>query len=243
MGKTSRPYRPRYTPDNPYVRDRRNTRPSSIKREKLEIDTRGRFKRKYPAPSIGNGFGELTVVGNTGPRTALVQCSCGCPPYRVELSNLRRGKSTRCNNCAKKQTGYWRKNFWAYADIVSNDGHRRRLLNRISACINRCTNPNDKRFYNYGGRGIKVFPLWLEDRREFLGYIVTLKGWDNPKLELDRIKNDQGYEPGNLQFSTRRANNKNRRTIQQLQERILELEACLRSCQCGAVKTLHDPIR
>jgi hypothetical protein len=152
---------------------------------------------------------------------------------------LRKGASTRCNACAKKAAGYWRKQYHGYADICPDQAHRTRLLDRISACINRCGNPSDAGYRNYGGRGIKVFAPWLEDRRAFLAYLVTLPGWDNPILELDRTEVDGGYEPGNLRFITKQVNQANRRKVGRMQQRILDLEASLRLAECGASAPVH----
>jgi hypothetical protein len=163
-----------------------------------------------------------------------VQCSCGAPPHTVFDYNLRKGKSTRCNACAKAKTGYWRKTYRSYADVVPDDEHRERLLNRISSCIARCHNPHDAGYSNYGGRGIFVFEPWRTDRRAFLAYLITLEGWDQPRLELDREDVDKGYEPGNLRFITRRENQGNRRTVRELQQRISELEAHIRHLERGA---------
>jgi hypothetical protein len=151
-----------------------------------------------------------------------------------------RGKSTRCNVCAKKQAGHWRKNYLGYADILVDDEARRRLLGRYSAARTRCECPTAKQYANYGGRGIQMFPEWMDDRAAFLRYVITLEGWDNPTLEMDRIDNDKGYEPDNLRFITKRQNMDNRRTVRDLQERIHQLEACLRHCTCGAAQSLHD---
>lgn len=204
-----------------------------------------RYVRKHPEPSAGDRFGELTVVGfrrgsGGGIRAVLVQCSCGNDVAVLE-ANLRSGKTTRCNRCAKQKATDTRKHYWGYVDIVPDDAHRRRLLNRIAACINRCRNPNDEAYPNYGGRGIRVWSEWESERRGFLAYLVTLDGWDEPRLELDRIDVDKGYEPGNLRFVTKQANTNNRRSMQQLQARIAELEARLRHCTCGCPEPVHDP--
>jgi hypothetical protein len=212
----------------------------------LEAGAATRYKRKHPLPCLGDRFGELTVVGfNKGPAggisaLVLVQCSCGAAPHVVYDANLRKGLSTRCRACGKKRAGYHRKNFWTYADVVAEDKHRRRLLNRIAACFNRCHNPNDRGYKNYGGRGIHVYPEWRASRREFLRYLTTLDGWNIPALELDRKDTNKGYEPGNLRFTTRKINAGNRRKIQGMQQRIDELEARLRSCKCGAAPPVHD---
>ena len=212
----------------------------------MEAGAGSRYKRKHALPGLGDRFGELTVTGfSKGPAggtSALVwvQCACGAPPHQVYDYNLRKGYSTRCRVCARKVAGYHRKQFFAYADVVPDDAHRRRLLNRISACLNRCHNPNDRGYPNYGGRGIHVFAPWRKNRRAYLQHIVTLEGWNQPQLELDRIDVDKGYEPGNLRFVSRFVNAGNRRKVQLMQKRIDELEAWVRSCKCGAAQALHD---
>ena len=199
-----------------------------------------RFVAVHALPSLGERFGELTVVGHEG-RDVRVQCSCQRDPHVVTLSNLRKGASTRCTKCARAATARWQKHFWGYADIVPDEQHRNRLLNRISACLTRCKPDGHA---NYGGRGIRVSPLWTngtDGRRCFLAYLTTLEGWDQPRLEMDRINVNGHYEPGNLRFISKSENAKNKRSVGDLEARIAELEARLRSCVCGAAQQVHDP--
>jgi hypothetical protein len=135
--------------------------------------------------------------------------------------------------CAKKKARDTVKHYWGYADIVPEEAHRRRLLGRISACISRCTLQANPSYHSYGGRGIRVSEEFL-DRRAFLAYLITLDGWDQPLLELDRRDVDKGYERGNLRFITKRQNRNNQRTVQDLQRRVDELEARLRHLTGGA---------
>ena len=158
--------------------------------------------------------------------------------------SLSRGTTTRCDLCGRKKSAKTRKHYWGYADIVPDDTHRERLLNRISSCLQRCENPRNSQWYNYGKRGIRVYPDWVKDRRAFLSYIVSLDGWDDPILELDRIDNNRGYEPGNLRFISRRENTNNRRTIPEMQSIIESLEAevaRLRRELRGTKESLYDP--
>jgi hypothetical protein len=71
------------------------------------------------------------------------------------------------------------------------------------------------------------------DRRAYLAYLITLPGWDDPSLELDRVDVDKGYERGNLRFITKRENRNNQRSVRELQQRVDELEARLRHLTGG----------
>jgi hypothetical protein len=246
MGKARGRYQPRVPEGYVPRRDRGNAGPSGVGRKHLATGESGRFLPEHPRPVVGDRFGELEVVGlDLGPREGLlyvrVRCSCGGGPHRVHISNLRRGASTRCNACAKQSANLWRKNWFKYEAVCPDPEHRRRLCNRISACYNRCHNPNDAGYRNYGARGIQVYGPWRTDRAAFLGYLVSLEGWDRSDLELDRIDNERGYEPGNLRFVSKRENRNNVRKVQALQQRIVELEERLRRCSCGAAKPFHNP--
>jgi hypothetical protein len=148
----------------------------------------------------------------------------------VYRSNIKRGFSTRCGKCARKkgiETRYEQKGYYA---ACPDNTHRDRLLDRISAIIVRCTNPRSQTYPDYGGRGITVHPEWIADRVAFLAYLVTLPGWDQPELQLDRRDNNGGYAPGNLRFTTRSENMANKRRITarevvELRRRITALEA------------------
>lgn len=208
-----------------------------------------RYQRIHDLPSPGDRFGELTVVefrrekrGACLTDMVLVQCSCGKDPHLVYLSNLHQGKSTRCNVCAKQKSGAYRKWFFKYAESCPDDEHRRRLLNRLAACRSRCHNPRDKNYPNYGGRGIHVYAVWLKDKHKFLEHVVGLDGWDQPHLELDRIDNERGYEPGNLRFCTRRENAGNKRFAGKMQLRIRELEDRVRHLELWNAELLYPDV-
>jgi hypothetical protein len=54
---------------------------------------------------------------------------------------------------------------------------------------------------------------------------MTLDGWDKPELDLDRIDVNKGYEPDNLRFVTRAENQRNRRSMRDMQKLVDELKA------------------
>ena len=70
----------------------------------------------------------------------------------------------------------------------------------------RCNNPKDKGYSYYGERGIKFL---FNDFQEFLNEIGLRP---SKKYSLDRILNDGNYEVGNVKWSTRSEQMKNRRS-------------------------------
>lgn len=73
----------------------------------------------------------------------------------------------------------------------------------------RCLNPNNPGFHNYGGRGITIDPEW--DRFSMFAIWAYYSGY-HPSLELDRIDNNGPYSPNNCRWITKAANARNRRT-------------------------------
>lgn len=71
----------------------------------------------------------------------------------------------------------------------------------------RCLDENNKRFSDYGGRGIKICQRWLDSFQAF----VEDMGDRPAGHQLDRIDNDGNYEPGNCKWSTRSEQMLNRR--------------------------------
>ena len=65
--------------------------------------------------------------------------------------------------------------------------------------INRCTNPKNKKYMDYGGRGITVCEEWL-DVRNFVAW-CDLTRPDTEGLSLDRIDVDGNYEPNNCRWA------------------------------------------
>lgn len=74
----------------------------------------------------------------------------------------------------------------------------------------RCLNPNDAEYKNYGGRGIKVCDEWLGyyGSRNFFDWALA-NGYKEG-LTIDRIDVNGNYEPGNCRWVTKQAQAHNR---------------------------------
>lgn len=88
---------------------------------------------------------------------------------------------------------------------------RQRIQFKVYMTIDRCHNPANEHWHDYGGRGISVHLPWKICPHLFTEYLMTLPGWDNKNLVLDRENNDGNYEPGNLRFVSQSVSQKNRR--------------------------------
>ncbi len=71
----------------------------------------------------------------------------------------------------------------------------------------RCLNEDNPNYFNYGGRGIRIYKAWL-DIKTFVDW-ATNNGYEEG-LTIDRINVNGNYEPGNCRWVTMKeqANNK-----------------------------------
>lgn len=72
----------------------------------------------------------------------------------------------------------------------------------------RCLDPNNPAWDEYGGRGIKIHAPWIDDFAAFIGYV----GPRPDGMSIDRYPNKDGnYEPGNVRWATDEQQIHNRR--------------------------------
>jgi len=72
--------------------------------------------------------------------------------------------------------------------------------------LQRCRNSKYPKYYDYGGRGIKVCERWLK----FENFLADMGERPEGK-SLDRIDVNGDYEPGNCKWATRKEQGSNRR--------------------------------
>jgi hypothetical protein len=74
----------------------------------------------------------------------------------------------------------------------------------------RCYDPNNERFKNYGKRGIKVCDRWL-GVNGFENFCKDMGTKPHKNYSIERISNSRDYEPGNCKWETNRGQSLNRR--------------------------------
>lgn len=185
-----------------------NVHKSSVHQAYKRMGVQSHFGRKV---SAGDQFGWLTVLSEVEPavrpsgikvRKVAAVCKCGVERL-VRLDSLVSGKTVSCG-C------YHRELAAAVLPTTSiTHGMSRTPMYRIWCAMKaRCTNPNNKRWMDYGGRGVRVCEQWANNFEAFAAYM----GQRPEGLTLDRINNDGHYEPGNVRWATHTEQASNRRT-------------------------------
>ncbi len=102
----------------------------------------------------------------------------------------------------------------------------------------RCLNTSHQRYPLYGGSGVIMYPKWVHDFKLFLHDVGPRPSHAHT---LDRIKNDQGYVPGNVRWAISRAQNRKGNHLITVNEKTLCLEDWARQLGCSpnAIRNRH----
>lgn len=154
----------------------------------------------------GKRFGRLTAISAddncSGVRRWICLCDCG-NQVSVSQGSLASGNSKSCG-CLRADT---------IGSLSRTHGHRtdRKRTPEYTAwqCIKeRCYNRHNKRYADYGGRGISVCGRWLNSFENFLSDMGMRP---SPEHSIERKENSGNYEPDNCVWATRQEQGRNKR--------------------------------
>jgi len=124
------------------------------------------------------------------------QCECG-EKHWVQAAKVRGNYSKQCEKCQFKEYGF-----------KPVHGKARSVMHYLwSSMRQRCNNPKNAKFNDYGRRGIKICERW----NKFENFLADMGERPSKDVVLDRINNDGDYEPTNCKWSERYESCNNRR--------------------------------
>lgn len=134
---------------------------------------------------------------------AYVRCSCGVEKWTPVYRLLDGIKSCGC---------YQRE---VFADIGRKSAHKRIIhgmssspeYNAWHCMISRCTTKSDRRYKDYGGRGIKVCERWSK----FAEFYTDMGCRPSSNHSLERLDNNGDYSKSNCKWGTVEEQSNNKR--------------------------------
>lgn len=153
---------------------------------------------------IGHKYGRLTVISFAGynkHQRTLWQCRCECGAITVVQGSCMRSGHTKSCGCLEKETK--KKN------NLKHGLRRHPLYGRWLNVKDRCLNPHNSHYKDYGGRGIEICQEWKDDFKSFYDWAVS-NGYEKG-LSIERIDVNKGYNPENCTWITLAEQAKNKR--------------------------------
>ena len=152
----------------------------------------------------------LTVIEQTDDYVApngrhydqwLCRCECGNPNLVVVLGQSLKRKHTKSCGCLIGDSSRRR--------FTTHHGSYEKLYKIRIQIIDRCYNPKNKRYKDYGGRGITVCDEWRNDYTSFKQWAIESGYQDG--LTIDREDNNGNYEPNNCRWVSNKVQSNNMR--------------------------------
>lgn len=142
----------------------------------------------------------LGYAGQTKRRRSLWCCYCECGQMKTVRGDFLKDGHTKSCGCLQRQ----------HATTLgqNNKTHGKSHTLEYKAfheAKKRCENPNNKSYPDYGERGIAFRITSVQAMLEDIGLRPT------PKHSLNRINNDGHYEVGNIEWATKKVQNRNTR--------------------------------
>lgn len=157
--------------------------------------------------TIGERFSRLVVLEvrptKPGGSRVLVECDCG-KQKEVRFSSLRCGDTQSCGClCSQINKSRITHGFARHAGGTSKS----KVYAAWTSMVSRCTKPSSQMYPNYGARGIKICPEWMQ----FEKFLADMGEPESRDLSLDRIDVDGDYTATNCRWASNIEQQNNKR--------------------------------